>query len=377
MTAGPTLISDCCGSIDHLLFVFSEGLLIHEPRLVDTLLAIPPSWCFVTVVAPGPWMPWVNERLMQSNCARRADLISFEGTGLSAWSQDPFLVRKDPSGSSTLVFGSNKSVYGGLDDYLAKVQGIAGVASTTLLLDGGNILAGEGSLLVGADLVARWESLERGDDLASSCLGDLETQRRLVVVKGLAPIRKERPQRVLSGNDYSWREDRDLVLSTNGTYQPVFHIDMFINFAGAGHDGRERALVGDPKLAAEITGLPLPPGFPVQAFDDIAQSLTDNHISIWRNPLPIIAVDNHDRKTRDWIPLSYNNCLVQTSPSKGDIVWLPHYGDKDGLAIADHENQRVWRELGFEIMDAGNFLSVAPRLGSLRCLAKVLARTHE
>jgi hypothetical protein len=59
------------------------------------------------------------------------------------------------------------------------------------------------------------------------------------------------------------------------------------------------------------------------------------------------------------------------------MVWLPHYGNNDGIAEADRENRRIWRGLGFEVSSAGSFLSAAQRLGSLRCLAKVLQRDEE
>lgn len=377
MEGGPTLLSDCRGALRRMLFVFSEGLLAHEPQLVDILLAIPCSWCAVTIIAPKPRVPWVKERLRQHDCASRADIIDFDGDGPSAWSQDPFLVRRDSSGGQSLVFGSNRSVCGGLDGHLAKARGYARVVSISSPIDGGNILAGEASLLVGADLALRWKNDGHDPQLGESCPSDLETARKFIVIKGQAPIRKERPQRWFRGDDHDWREDRDVALSTNGTYQPLFHIDMFISLAGAGPDGRERVLVGDPRMAAEITGLPLPAGFQAEPFDEIAQSLTEKNLAVWRNPLPIIAVDNDERKTRNWIPLSYNNCLVQKSSSKGDMVWLPQYGNHDGLAEADRENHRIWRELGFEASSAGNFLSVARRLGSLRCLAKVLERDEE
>jgi hypothetical protein len=135
-------------------------------------------------------------------------------------------------------------------------------------------------------------------------------------------------------------------------------------------------LVGDPKLAARLLGVPLWPHSMSEVFDDIARGLKQLGFTVIRNPLPLVYVDDPENKERLWYFATSNNALVQV-PARGQkIVWLPTYGHGAWaeLAATDRRNREIWERLGFEVRLLGDFHPFAENLGALHCIKKYLKR---
>ena len=60
----------------------------------------------------------------------------------------------------------------------------------------------------------------------------------------------------------------DLPSGGAGTFQPIFHIDMFVTLVGLGADGAFELLVGSPRLADERLGVSSP-----YALDDVYDTI--------------------------------------------------------------------------------------------------------
>jgi hypothetical protein len=390
--ASRTLVSNCRGAITHILFVLSRGQLTTEGWLADTLLRIPPRWCRISVVVPQRATEWVSRLVRQAGVADRTEIIAApDGADLTSWVQDTFAVREDGRGRCVLVATAHRPSNLDIARCAARAKDVSGLCETAIGVDGGNMLAGEDALLIGADLKQRWLETVRRKNLAwpgesaeeacrRICVQDLESRRRIVVVRARSPVRKRRPRRFEHPClDRGWREDVDQSVSHDGSLQPIFHIDMFVTLAGRSEGGRERVLVGDPNLAAKMTGMDLPRDFTADAFDEIAEALRSEGFDVLRNPLPLVFADRFEHRMREWFFASYNNCLVQQSVSRGSLVWLPEFGceEQPWLRTTDAANRRIWRDIGYEVRPAGHFLPLARRLGSLNCVAKVLCRASD
>jgi hypothetical protein len=89
-----------------------------------------------------------------------------------------------------------------------------------------------------------------------------------------------------------------------------------------------------------------------------------------------VFVDYPEERVRQWYFATSNNCLVEiTDTSKR--VWLPTYGHGPwrALAATDEASREIWEELGFEVVQLGDFHPFAQNLGSLHCIKKYLARS--
>jgi hypothetical protein len=161
-----------------------------------------------------------------------------------------------------------------------------------------------------------------------------------------------------------------------GTRQPLFHIDMFMSLAGRDADGQPILLIGDPSLAAQILDTSPHPRSLGTCFDAIADTLIAQGMSVIRNPLPMIYMDDVEQRTRTWFYASSNNVLVQQSDSEGDIVWMPQYGHDNWpeLEQTDAANRKIWEDLGFDVRFIPDAQKLAENLGGLHCMANVLSR---
>jgi len=228
------------------------------------------------------------------------------------------------------------------------------------------VLAAAERCLVGADISDR-----AGSDFQRR-MAAIEARRSVHVIGCQAPIARRRPMRFeIAPGNFSWRQDVDRCISWDGSRQPIFHIDMFITPAG-----NRRILVGDPVLASRMIGIALPEGFPVSAFDEIADDLQGEGFAVIRNPLPFAYFDDPDSRLRDWFYASANNCWVECTET-GGRVWLPEYGFGawPELKVTDEANAAIWREMGFEVERVGDFLPLVDQLGSLNCASKILERS--
>ena len=208
--------------------------------------------------------------------------------------------------------------------------------------------------------------------------------------------------------------------------QPLDRIDLFITPAGKDEYGRHRLLIGEPVFDH-------PMHFPMfewtkQKIEEIVfflQSQTQD-FAIYRNPLPLTYVvpapqmegnkNIPPEKNRIWFFASYNNCITQYTDNKDDrYVWIPKYGadysnEKAGcdydyhpnpnqkdysgrvnrtapvskkyyyggswseLKKYDDKNEKIWRSLGFNVIQLTNYLPMALLGGGVECTTKVLFR---
>ena len=215
--------------------------------------------------------------------------------------------------------------------------------------------------------------------LISSWQGAIETlllafpaygiaSRELIVVGTNRPI----PLRPF----YGTREDDgyyvDIAGDGAGTYQPIFHIDMFITPAGREEDGRYRVLVGDPSLAADLLGERVAPHAMRPVFDSVAHVLERLGFEVIRNPLPLVYVDDPVERVRLWYFATANNALVEP----GRVI-LPTYGHGawESLEVVDRANADLWRSLGYEVVELVDCHPLAEALGVVHCIKKYLRRS--
>ena len=184
------------------------------------------------------------------------------------------------------------------------------------------------------------------------------------------------------------------------SYQPFYHIDLFITPAGRDSNGRFRLLIGAPVYDGDLHHSIFYQT--KQNVDRIADELNRrSDFIIYRNPLPLTYVDTFIEKdqkitlARKWFFAAYNNCLVQyTSNSTQSFVLLPQYavdysneftgfywkdqavfgGNWSDLNQFDQKNKAIWEELGFKVMAQLGCLPLILKGGGIRCFTKVLQR---
>lgn len=357
------LLPSASGRIQHVFMVATKRLPGLEQGMLERLLRLAGAFPRISLA--------VHERddaafrdLVSSLGLANVDVIAApEGVALWPWPQDRVTVAHGPDGAIA-VFGSDDP-----GDYTAEAAGRA-CGARSVALDtpqpGGNILVDGNTCFVGADL----------------CVPAIDTGR-LIEVIACAPLERRGPVRFeMAPGDLSWRQDIDRSIAADGSRQPIFHIDMFMTLAGTAPDGRQRILLGDPLWASELTGVALPEGFPVKAFDQIAFGLRLRGYEVLRNPLPFIYFDDPESKLREWFYASANNCWVECLGNRaggekgGCRVFLPEYGfgPWPELKATDDANVAVWEGLGFEVVRGGDFLPLADQLGSLNCVSRILDR---
>lgn len=293
-------------------------------------------------------------------------------------------------------------------------------AQAPLIFQGGNCLIGDDFWLLGKDYFADSVALlegraapvvlpagETAPAFVTRLFADyLDAGRQLVVVGTQRPI----PLREF----YGTREDDTFYLDIAGdgvgTFQPIFHIDMFLTLVGPGAGGRFQVMVGSPALGAELTGSRSPFGLD-DVYDAIAGQLAAAGLQVVRNPLihrpeigptftvvelrlmanqpgsesllpafnDLIAAGarEHDAAhVRTWHHVTWNNCLVEHAPDVGRHVYLPTYGHfpYEDLKVVDDEMTALWERLGFQVHLLGDFNPFARRQGAVHCIKKYLRR---
>lgn len=282
-----------------------------------------------------------------------------EGLAFSLWTQDYFLARTD--GSLVLPPSLNRFH----DDRAAAFLGQiidSGVTTAMQAFEGGNLLAIGEWLLIGGDT----------EDAVST--GALDPSRRAIVLSCAEPAPGE--ETLTRDSPAPGWQEKLRYRSDAGSLQPVFHLDLFIAPAGQAANGLPRVLVGCPVLGAKILNHPVPAHADAARFDEIAAQLTRQGADVIRNPMPLICKDHTDRKTRIWYHLPVNNVLVEQVPGQSGRVWLPCFAQPPWaeLEAIDDANAEIWSDLGFTVTRVPNMLGPAENLGSLHCMAKVVAR---
>ena len=292
-------------------------------------------------------------------------------------------------------------------------------AQAPLIFQGGNCLIGDRFWLLGKDYFADSVALVEGEfppvEIPQGTTSDafvtrlfteyVDAGRDLVVVGTTRPIPLREYYGTREGDDFYV----DIAGDGAGTYQPIFHIDMFITLVGPDDAGTFNALVGSPALGDEILGTRSPFALD-DVYDAIAGQLAARGMNVERNPLvhrptlgrtftvaqlrdiaaqpgaealleavnELVAAGAQDTtpvRVRPWHHVTWNNCLVENG-AVGRHVYLPTFGhgrNKD-LEPVDQAMKALWERRGFTVHMLGDFNNFANRLGVVHCIKKYLRR---
>jgi hypothetical protein len=294
-------------------------------------------------------------------------------------------------------------------------------SGSPLIFQGGNCLVGNDFWLLGKDyfadtialLTESWPpvTIPAGTQPATFATelfsSYVDAGRRLMLIGTKKPIPLRDYVGTRTGDDFYL----DIPAGGAGTFQPIFHIDMFLTLVGPDDDeGAFRVLVGSPALGDEMLGTTSPFAL-AGVYDGIAGDLQRAGFSVTRNPLvhrptlgqsltfarlkelsrepdgaPLVpavaelsgagAGDTTMVTVRDWHHVTWNNCLVENSRTAGRHVYLPTFGHGDDadLAPIDAATEALWDGLGFTPHLLGDFNPFARRLGVVHCIKKYVAR---
>ncbi len=384
--ARPRLVATAEGAIGRMLLTVPAYAVGSPPlaAVYQELLGALPAAVSLVVMTHQETAADVRAWLAASGREGTTALVEAPNhLNFSVWAEDGYVAVTDgEEGGTYLVEPFSFPRYG--DSLIADLVANATDLEDTqapLYFQGGNVLIGGDFFFIGADYPA--ESLrylggvlvpapgESPAQFVQRLYGEyLDPARRMIAVASTVPVPGEQRRRIEVGG-VEWTEEL-YAGNRPGTVQPIFHIDMFITLAG----GR-RVLVGDPRLAAEILDVPLAAHATPEVFDDIARSLARLGFEVVRNPLPLVYVDDPDRRVRQWYFATSNNALVDIPAAGGPSVFLPTYGHGawESLRLTDKRNRELWEEMGFTVHALGDFHPFAENLGALHCIKKYLGRS--
>ena len=422
----PELISTYKGTIEKILFAF-PNFALEEPRSVQAyrsvIAALRGGTRFVVVHHPGGkpeiegWFADAEHDLGNVTFVELPDYVVF-----TDWAEDAYVSLRDAvSGLHYLMepWEFKRAGDALIADAVEEVTDTV-ASQAPLIFQGGNCLITDGHWLLGKDYFT--DSIEMvtgprppvtvpaGEDIGNFVTGlfkdYVDSTRTLIVVGTDKPI----PIAAMKGIAEQGAFYLDLPSGGAGTFQPIFHIDMFLTPFSSGTTGQLRFLVGDPSLADSLLGISSPYSLP-NVYDTIANNLSSAGFEVIRNPLvhrPVSgrtltleqlsdiasrpgnenllaaikelraakATSKDNVTVRDWHHITWNNCLVEADTVDGDHVYLPTFGHGENadLRIIDEHMKTLWEEFGFTVHMLGDFNSFAERQGVVHCIKKYLGR---
>ncbi len=360
----PRALTPLCeydGRIRHVVFHSADGVVAEAWRAVhDLLVTMPPDVRFTFVCDTPAALNETRGRLRQWKFERNNILSRLIETPVSVWARDRYIAMH-PSGDARPPAWLVPQVVENLDGtrrrrerdvpaLLNAVMPLCRVAETPLVLEGGNLVASNKQVFIGANVLRANAAREPAEQIRAA-LADLFA---LPVV---------------------------LVEDASGL-PPVAHVDMFLTPAADDH-----VLLGSPALAAEIMAAAdaastealrqrlfvtteLPGGLDasfsperVARFDQVAAQLQKLGLEVTR--LPYV-----DSRAGDFI-VTYNNALQETREGVR-IVYMPIYR----IPALDDAARRVYESLGCLVQPI-DVSSVCHLLGAVRCLANVVERSSD
>ena len=306
----------------------------------------------------------------------------------SEWTQDPFVVLQHPSGDAAFL----QPLYAGrCVDRFISLQLAAweelpmAVLPTPLHLEGGNVLAGPDFALIGKDTLVQNVLHAQARNHKGASLNDLrrsivESFRTTLGIQNLIWVGFDNFQ-------MSWRK------IGRGTFQPLFHLDLFLTLGGQGLDGRQVLFMGDPSYTCDLlAGKPYgqqhqPHKKVMQQLEAIRKMIQDLPPTQLPNGLPFKIVPIPMAIFKDTV-YSYNNGLVESFDQER-IAYLPDYVTQDQWDRYEQLNplfrhlqsqtEECLLENGFTQVvwiGPGRFYrKLASLRGSLHCITKVLRRS--
>jgi hypothetical protein len=397
----PSLVSSFDGAIDRILFCFpvwAASDLSLVPGYLSVIEALRVGTRFV-VVHNESVRSVVEEWF--ANAGHPTENVDFvplpDYVAVTDWAEDAYVSLKDAADDANYLmepwsFGraGDALIADAVEEYTdIKASG------SPLIFQGGNCLVGSDFWLLGTDYFADTVALLTDSRppvaippgaTAAAFASELFTRyveggRKLILVGTKKPIALSEYVGTREDDGYYL----DIPASGTGTFQPIFHIDMFVTLVGANAEGAFEVLVGSPTMADELLGTSSPFGL-AEVYDGIARDLERSGFAVRRNPLvhrpslgrtigfselqqlskdpdnaalaPAVAelaaagaIDTTTIRVRSWYHITWNNCLVENSTTAGRHVYLPTfgYGDHVDLAAVDSVMKALWEELGFTV----------------------------
>lgn len=422
----PSLVSSFEGSIDRILFCFPTWAAA-DPSLVaayaSVLDALRVGTRFIAVhnastrtVVEG-WFAEAGHPLENVQLVPLPDYIL-----LTDWAEDAYVSLEDADEGVAYLMEPWSFLRAGdalIADAVEEHTDIR-ASGSPLVFQGGNCLVGSDFWMLGRDYFADTVSLLTdgrapveipSGTIPSDFAVDLFSQyvdrdRRLVLLGTKKPI----PIHDYVGTEEEGDLFLDIPAGGVGTFQPIFHIDMFVTLVGPAEGGFQ-VLVGSPAVADGLLGTTSPFAL-AEVYDGIAAELERSGFVVRRNPLvhrpslgqtlsfgrlkelseepgyealvPAVADlaaagagTTTAVRIRDWHHITWNNCLVENSAAAaGRNVYLPTFGHgpEADLAGIDAAMKALWEELGFTVHMLGDFNPFARRQGVVHCIKKYVAR---
>ena len=388
----PRIVSSAEGSLDRILFTIPDYAIGGDDnplwKVYKDLFAKLPSYTqFLVVTHKG-----TEEKLQQ--CAhemgidKRMRIVPMaDHLRFTVWGEDAFVVVDDHDSGRTFLVEPHsfpRSYDELLGHHLAEHCDLETIQSP-LYFEGGNVLIGDNFFFIGADypvkslsylnkMIMPQEGESRTGQIYRLYRDYFDNSKRLIFVGSTLPV-PTRDKRRFDLDGKEWTEYY-FIKNSEGTVQPLFHIDMFITLAGRADDGKYRVLVGDPRLAAQVLGEEVSPYAMVEVFDNVAKNLSKLGFEVIRNPLPLTYIDEPEYKERNWYFAAANNALVEIRNPQDKTVWLPTYGygNWQELEKTDQANREIWERMGFKVILLEDYHAFAENSGSVHCIKKYLAR---
>ena len=423
----PRLISSFAGSIDALLFVFPR-YVAGDPRLIaayeSLIRELRPGTRFVLVHHES--IKAAVERWFTSAGHSAADLTWValpDFTSLTDWAEDAYVALEDTADGTRYLIEPWEFPRAGDALIADAVEEFADIRASQapLIFQGGNCLIGDDFWLLGRDYFADSVQLTQRQRppvivpenvtpeafVRTLFARNVDSARTLRLVGTTTPI--------AISPYYGTREAAayflDIATDGAGTFQPIFHIDMLISLIGRNASGQFEVLLGSPSAADEMLGTSSPYSL-ASVYDSIATQLTAAGLVVHRNPLvhrptrgrtftvaqlrdianqpqgdeallvgvqelvEAGATDATPVTIRTWHHITWNNCLVENSQTRGRHVYLPTFGHQANadLAQIDRHMKALWETFGFTVHLLGDFNEFARRQGVVHCIKKYLAR---
>lgn len=420
----PSLVSSSEGELDLVLLTipsYAVNYSSYSNVYTDLIYKLPSETSLVVLTHDSVKSDVENWLSIAGRSQSSTVIATDDHLYFSVWAEDAYTITNDLDNNNTyFVEPYSFPRYG--DALIADLVSNATELKSTqapLYFQGGNVLIGDEFFFIGIDYPKN--SLQYINDAISVPTGEqperfikqlyneyLDHDRDLHYIGSTIPV-PEQEFVLHEQGAQSWVEFAYFGNKKN-TRQPLFHIDMFLTFAGKNGSGKFQVLVGDPGLASSTLGAPESPYSMQRVFDNIAAQLTVKDFEVIRNPLPIAYVDDANQDAwskakfkryanarykgalevyefmndsgiaslpvRTYYFATANNALVENSANRKQ-VWLPSYGHGawPELSATDLENKSIWEQLGFSVHMLGDFHPFAQNLGAVHCISKYLRRS--
>jgi hypothetical protein len=423
----PRLISSFQGTIERILLTLPESVLSDarlEQGYRSVIRSLRQGTNFIVVHSKShietirQWFTDAGHPGQNIIFVPLDDYVKF-----TDWAEDAYVALSDDADGSSYLMEPWEFPRAGdalIADAVEEHSDIS-ASQAPLIFQGGNCLIGDDFWFLGRDYMADTVGLFDGGnppvelpdgmsgiDFARRLFSDyVDKNRKLILIGTEKPI----PLKQAYGLREGARFLLDVPAEGVGTYQPIFHIDMFISLVG--RQGRDKftVLVGDPGFGEKMTGDPAPYGL-ATVYDAIAEDLRKQGFDVLRNPLVhwrqetsrpsyaelldmsrgpdgdwiveavkdlgrLGAKDDTPITVRVWHHITWNNCLVEAESSDGSHVYLPTFGHGQAakLKVVDDAVKSLWEEnLGFTTHMLDDFNAFAERQGVVHCIKKYVRR---